>query len=343
MKSPISVGLVGLGRISKNHVNALANLKHSFKLTDICDTDASVLELSPFVNKNVRTFTSYDEFLEKSICDLVILCTPSGLHPPQAIAALNKGLHVLVEKPMAFKELDAQKMVEASSRNNKHLFIVKQNRVNPTVVVVKRLIDEKFFGNINLISSNVFWQRPQHYYDLAEWRGTRALDGGAIMNQASHYVDLLGWLFGPISKIEGFASTLERKIEMEDTAICMLRWVMGAVGSLNVTMLTYPKNLEGSITVLGSKGSLKLGGIALNKIDFFDFSDKKAEEIIQASDSNYQTSSVYGNGHQNIYENIYNVFYRNEKAICSGVSGLETVRYLESIYNSFGLNNDQNS
>ena len=186
------------------------------------------------------------------------------------------------------------RMVKACDDAGVRLFVVKQNRTNLTLQLLKRAIEEKRFGKIHMVHLNVFWTRPQEYYDEAEWRGTLELDGGAFMNQASHYVDLLDWLIGPIDKVQAMMSTT-RDIEVEDTGVLNIRWINGTLGSMSVTMLTYRKNLEGSITILGEKGTVRVGGLAVNNIEHWEFDDTKDydEEIKEA---NYQTTSVYGFG-----------------------------------------------
>ena len=191
---------------------------------------------------------------------MVILATPSGLHAPQTIEAAEAGRHVVTEKPMATRWSDGKAMVQACDQAGVRLFVVKQNRLNATIQLLKRAMDKKRFGQIYMVNVNVFWNRPQEYYDSARWRGTWEFDGGAFMNQASHYVDLLDWLVGPVECVHAFTATLARRIEVEDTGVANVRWRSGALGSINVTMLTYPKNLEGSITIIGERGTVRVGG-----------------------------------------------------------------------------------
>jgi UDP-N-acetyl-2-amino-2-deoxyglucuronate dehydrogenase len=184
-------------------------------------------------------------------------------------------------------------MVHACDEAGVHLFVVKQNRRNPTLQLVKRAVEKKRFGRIYMVTINVFWTRPQSYYDSASWRGTWEFDGGAFMNQASHYVDLLDWLIGPVESVQAYTATLARNIQVEDTGVVSIRWRTGALGSMNVTMLTYPKNLEGSITIIGENGTVKVGGVAVNKIEHWAFADTDPDDeaVERAS---YETTSVYG-------------------------------------------------
>ena len=194
-------------------------------------------------------------------------------------------------------------MVEACDQAGVRLFVVKQNRLNATIQLVKRAMDKGRFGKIYMVNVNVFWNRPQSYYDSARWRGTWEFDGGAFMNQASHYVDLLDWLVGPVECVHAFTATLARHIEVEDTGVANIRWRSGALGSINVTMLTYPKNLEGSITIIGERGTVRVGGVAVNEIEHWEFDAPDPDDAL-AKDASYQTTSVYGFGHPLYYDNV---------------------------------------
>ena len=280
----INIALVGSGRISYKHFESLINLNKFFNIRAICDVDQKNLQnsvklISQLTNEqNLKKphfdlFNEYDclvsEIKSKKIdIDLIILCTPSGYHPSQAKKAAEIGVNVCTEKPLATNLEDGLELLKIFKKNDKKLFVVLQNRINPTIKLLKKQIDSGRFGKIFLISSNVFWQRPQTYYDIASWRGTKKLDGGAMLNQSSHYVDLLCYLPNQkVKKISAFANTLGRDIEMEDTAVLNLEYENGTIGNLSLTMLTYPKNIEGSVTILGENGTVKIGGLALNKIE----------------------------------------------------------------------------
>ena len=180
-------------------------------------------------------------------------------------------MHVVTEKPMATRWADGLDMVKACDRAGVRLFVVKQNRRNATLQLLKRAVEQKRFGRIFMVTINVFWSRPQSYYDSSKWRGTWEFDGGALMNQASHYVDLVDWLVGPVESVQAYIATLARNIQVEDTATVGVRWRSGALGSVNVTMLAYPKNFEGSVTILGEHGTVRIGGVAVNEIQTWDF------------------------------------------------------------------------
>ncbi|MBV8048878.1 MAG: Gfo/Idh/MocA family oxidoreductase, partial [Paludibacterium sp.] len=252
----IRFALVGCGRIAANHFGALEKHADRAELVDVCDIDPAALAAA-VERTGARGHRSLTAMLAATAADIVVLTTPSGLHPQQAIECAEAGFHVMTEKPMATRWQDGLEMVKACDRAGKRLFVVKQNRRNATLQLLKRAMAEGRFGRLYMVNVNVFWTRPQSYYDAAGWRGTWEFDGGAFMNQASHYVDLLDWLVGPVESVQAYTATLERNIEVEDTGVVSLKWRSGALGSMNVTMLTYPKNLEGSITILGEKGSVR--------------------------------------------------------------------------------------
>jgi UDP-N-acetyl-2-amino-2-deoxyglucuronate dehydrogenase len=234
---------------------------------------------------------------------------------------------------MATQWADGLKMVSGCEQAGVRLFVVKQNRLNATIQLLKKAIDSGRFGRIYMVNINVFWTRPQEYYDSAAWRGTRELDGGAFMNQASHYIDLLSWLIGPIESLHAYCETLQRDIEVEDTGVISLKWVTGALGSVNVTMLTHPKNFEGSISILGEKGTVRVGGVAVNDIEHWEFLDRHADDdlVRQAS---YDTNSVYGFGHPLYYKNVIEVLQGTAKPQTDGKDGLKSLEVLIAAYMS---------
>lgn len=325
----IKFALVGCGRIAKNHFAALEKLSDQAELVGICDIDEKALADAQKAT-GALAYNDLDEMLHTTDADIIVLTTPSGLHPNQAKKCFAKGFNVMSEKPMATRYADGKAMVEAADIAKKRLFVVKQNRLNDTLQLLKRAVDEKRFGKINLVHLNVFWTRPQDYYDQGKWRGTWEFDGGAFMNQASHYVDLMEWLIGPVASVQAMISTT-REIEAEDTGVLNLRWRNGALGSMAVTMLTYPKNLEGSITILGEKGSVKVGGVAVNEIQHWEFSEEKDydAEVKQAS---YATTSVYGFGHPPYYKNVIDVMRGEAEPITDGREGLKSLELLIAAY-----------
>ena len=326
----IKIAVVGCGRISQNHFDSITSHSNNLELVAVCDTDEKVL--SSHVKKyNVAGFNDFNKMLNTLDLDIVALCTPSGLHPDQSILAAKKKVNIVTEKPMSTTWQKGLEMVKTCDLAEVYLFVVKQNRFNSTLQLLKRAINEKRFGKIHLVQVNVFWTRPQSYYNQGNgWRGTRDLDGGAFMNQASHYVDLLDWLIGPVEKIQSMMST-HRDIEVEDTGVLNIKWIDGTLGSMSVTMLTYPENLEGSITIIGEKGTVKLGGVAVNEIQLWNFSETMDYDL-EVKKANYNTKSVYGFGHKMYYKNVIDVIRGKDKPETDGHEGLKSLELLVASY-----------
>lgn len=326
----IQFALVGCGRIAQNHFAAINQHSERAELVSICDIDVVALDFAAKLT-GAKPYSNISSMLEETTADIVILSTPSGLHPQQTIEIAASGRHVMTEKPMATRWHDGQRMVKACDDANIRLFVVKQNRRNPTLQLLKSTVEKGRFGRIYIVNLNVFWTRPQEYYDSAKWRGTWEFDGGAFMNQASHYVDLLDWLIGPIESLQAYTATLARNIEVEDTGVLSIKWRSGALGSMNVTMLTYPQNLEGSITIIGEKGTVRIGGLAVNEIQHWKFedADEDDEKIKQTS---YETTSVYGFGHPLYLDNVIKVLKGEATPETDGREGLKSLEILTAIY-----------
>ncbi len=323
------VALVGCGRISGNHFDAIGKVD-GLELTAVCDIVEDRAKAAGDKN-GVSWFTSYSKLLAEAECDLVVVATPSGLHPEHGVLAAEAGKHVVSEKPMAITLAGADKLVDTCDKAGVNLFVVKQNRLNAPVQLVKRAIEKGRFGKIYLANTTVRWARPQEYYDQASWRGTKAMDGGAFMNQASHYVDLIQWLGGPVESVVAKKATMARKIETEDTGVAVLKFVSGAIGTIEVTMLTYPRNLEGSLTILGEKGTAKIGGTAVNKIEHWEFAEPDEDDaLVDASSSN--PPNVYGYGHEGYYRNVVAALRGEGKAETDGKAGRKSLELILAIY-----------
>jgi len=326
----IRFALVGCGRISSNHFDAIDKHPERAELVGVCDIDPEAL-----CRAETRTgapgFSSLEALLAGTDADVVVLATPSGLHAEEAVQVAAAGRHVMTEKPMATRWQDGKRMVHACDQAGVHLFVVKQNRRNATLQLVKRTIEKGRFGRIYMVNINVFWTRPQSYYDSAAWRGTWEFDGGAFMNQASHYVDLLDWLIGPVESVQAYTATLERNIQVEDTGVVSIRWRTGALGSMNVTMLTYPKNFEGSITIIGEKGTARIGGVAVNRIDHWEFSQPDPDDEL-VEKASYETTSVYGFGHPLYYDNVIKSLRGEAVPDTDGREGLHSLEILIATY-----------
>lgn len=326
----VRFALAGCGRIAKNHFAAIRAHGERCELVDVCDVDPSALRAA-VEQTGARGHDQFERLLKATTADAVILASPSGLHSSQAIAVAASGRHVVTEKPMATRWQDGLAMVRACDAAGVRLLVVKQNRRNSTLQLLKRAAEKGRFGRIYMVTINVFWSRPQSYYDGAKWRGTWEFDGGALMNQASHYVDLVDWLVGPVESVQAYIATLARNIQVEDTATVGVRWRSGALGSINVTMLTYPKNLEGSITIIGEKGTARVGGVAVNEIQHWSFAEPDPDdEKIQGA--TYETTSVYGFGHPLYYDNVIHVLRGEAEPETDGREGLRSLELLIASY-----------
>ena len=326
----IRFALVGCGRIAQNHFEAIKQHSDKAELVGVCDINSTALA-EAVKTTGAKPYITLTQMLLDSEADVFILTTPSGLHSDQAIEIARTGRSVITEKPMATKWEDGKRMVKACDDACVRLFVVKQNRRNATLQLLKQAIEKKRFGKIYMVNLNVFWTRPQSYYDQGAWRGRWEFDGGAFMNQASHYVDLISWLIGPLESLQAYTATLARDIEAEDSGVISLRWRSGALGSMNVTMLTYPKNLEGSITILGEKGTVRIGGVAVNEVQHWDFEDKDPDDLI-IKEVSYETTSVYGFGHPLYYENVINVMRGEAEPETDGRQGLKSLEVIIATY-----------
>ena len=325
------IALVGCGRISKNHIDAIERVD-GLELVAACDVseDRARALAEP---RGIPWYTSYEKMLAEVPAEIVTIATPSGYHPAQGVLAAKAGRHVVTEKPMAISLRGADDLVQACDAAGVHLFVVKQNRLNAPVQMLKRAVDRGRFGRLYLANCTVRWTRPQEYYEQAPWRGTWEFDGGAFMNQASHYVDLIQWIVGPVENVMAKTATLGRKIETEDTGVAILRFRSGALGVIEVTMLTYPQNMEGSLTVLGEKGTAKIGGTAVNKVEHWAFADSDPDdELIHSLDTN--PPNVYGFGHEGYYRNVLAVLRGEAKPDTDGRAGRKSLELILGIYES---------
>src|ERR1043165_9265907 len=330
-KRTFRVGVVGCGRISRNHFDAIDRIE-GLELAAVADIDAERAKKSG-EERGVPSFTSLEQMLAAGNVDIVSICTPSGLHSAQGMAVAKAGKHVLTEKPMSISLTQADELIKATDDAGVHLFVVKQNRLNPPIQLLKRAIDKERFGRIYMANVTVRWQRPQEYYDQEPWRGTWEFDGGAFTNQASHYVDLVQWLVGPVESVMAKTATQARRIEAEDSGIGILKFRSGALGVIEVNVLTYPKNLEGSITILGEKGSVKIGGTAVNKVEHWQFSDYDDDDKLVET-SNTSPPSVYGFGHEGYYRNVLAVLRGQAKPDTDGRAGRKSLELILGIYES---------
>jgi UDP-N-acetyl-2-amino-2-deoxyglucuronate dehydrogenase len=327
----VRIALIGCGRISASHVGAIDKIE-GLELAAVADVEVDRAR-SVAADRRIPAFRTIEELLAGVEFDVVAICTPSGLHPAHGIAAARAGKHVVTEKPMAISLADADALVQACDAAGVHLFVVKQNRLNPPIQLLRRAVDKGRFGRIYLANTTVRWTRPQEYYDAARWRGTWEFDGGAIMNQASHYVDLIQWLVGPVESVVAKTATLARRIETEDTGIAVLRFRSGALGVIEVTVLAYPRNFEGSITILGEKGTVKIGGTAVNRVEHWQFADYDDDDkLVEAASTSPPT--IYGFGHEGYYRNVLAVLRGEANPGTDGREGRKSLELILGIYES---------
>jgi predicted dehydrogenase len=327
----LTIGIVGCGRIGNRHAEHAA---HVGELVAVCDVEAARAEVLA-QKTGSRPYVSFDEFLEtENEIDVVAVCTPNGLHARHSIKALKAGKHVLCEKPMATRVADCIEMIKAAEASNRRLFIVKQNRYNPPIAALRKLIDEGRLGRILSIQLNCFWNRNAAYF-ANSWKGTRDLDGGTLYTQFSHFIDLLYWLVGDVSDVQAYVDNAAHGdlIEFEDQGVAILRFDNGALGTVNFTINSCQNNMEGSLTVFGEKGTVKIGGQYLNELEYQRIDDFEITDLPQGNPPNlYGTYVGSMSNHDKVYENLVDVLRSGGSIGTIGIEGMKTVEIIESIY-----------
>lgn len=327
----IRFAIIGCGNIAKRHAQSIAGCRGA-RLTVVCD------QVEEKVNALAKEFKvepvlSFDEVLARKDVDCVNICTPSGSHAKLAIKALQKGKHVVVEKPMALKVADAKKIIRAAKKYNRRLCVVLQNRYNKPMQDVKKLVDKKDLGKIYLGNITVRWYRPQEYYNDG-WHGTKAMDGGVLMNQAIHHIDALQWLMGMPTAVFCEKSTLAHDMEMEDTAIGVLEFPGGALACLEASTICWPQNLEGSVSLFGENGSVKVGGTALNKLVMWKMKgqEDREQKILTRADSDPVAAS--GSSHTQVIKEMIDAIKQDRDPATSAQEGIKSLQIVEALYKS---------
>ncbi len=330
----LNFALVGCGRIARKHAELLGTGQiPNARLAAVCDIVED--KAKAYGQKyNVPYYTDMDEMMQKENIDVVSVLTESGNHAKHTINLAKYGKHIIVEKPMALALDDADAMIEACDRNNCKLFVVKQNRFNLPVQKLREAIDKGRFGKLVLGTIRVRWMRDQSYYDLAPWRGTWQYDGGVLTNQASHHVDLLQWMMGPVISVFAKGITALVDIEAEDTATAVLTFKNGGLGIIEATTAARPKDMEGSISILGEKGSVVIGGFAVNRIDHWEFAEPLPEDDIIRSQFNENPPNVYGFGHKRYYEDVVHAILNNTRSLVDGLEGRKSLELINAMYES---------
>ncbi|MEP7145140.1 MAG: Gfo/Idh/MocA family oxidoreductase [Ferruginibacter sp.] len=321
--------IVGCGRISQRHAEQISRIGNVKAVCDIIPDRANIL-----ANEYGATpYYSLDDLLSAETgLDVVSICTPNGLHAGHAIKALEAGINVLCEKPLCISVTDGNKMIAAAVKSGKKLFVVKQNRYNPPVIFLKELINSNALGRIFSFQVNCFWNRPPAYY--TGWKGKKLLDGGTLFTQFSHFIDLLYWLLGDVNEVKSLTQNFAHpSIEFEDTGMIIFSMKSGAIGSMNYTVNSYNKNMEGSVTIFGEKGTIKIGGQYLNELEYFNVEGKEAPALPAGNPANaygfYQGSM---SNHDKVYENLLMVLNDPAHLFASAAEGLKTVEIIELIY-----------
>lgn len=331
MQSPVRFLLIGCGAIGNRHAQLAAE---KGVLVAVCDTDEK--RLRSFSKKwSCYGYTSIREMLRSEKADVLIVCTPNGLHAAHSIAGLRAGLHVLCEKPMAIRLADAKRMNAAAAKAGKHLVIVKQNRFNPAVTAVKQLIDKGRLGAISSIQINGFWNRGPAYYGQSSWRGTLALDGGTLFTQFSHFVDLLYWFFGAVENVQGYIANQlhQQQIETEDTGVFSFLTQKGVPGSFHYSVNSTKSNFEGSLTILAEKATIKIGGPYLNTITYQQPEMINSKLLVASGKPNrYKGYEGSMSNHDKVYDEFMALLGGKKHLHVSGAEGMETVRMIEQFY-----------
>lgn len=332
----LTFAIVGCGRIANRHAQHISNIGTLAAVCDIVPEKARLLAQEYGAN----AYNSLEELLEnESELDVITICSPNGLHASHTIESLKKGYHVLCEKPMAINVYDCGEMIKAAEKANKRLFIVKQNRFNPPVAAVKELIDEGKLGKIFSVQLSCFWNRNPQYYQNS-WKGSKDLDGGTLFTQFSHFVDLLYWMFGDVREVKAMGNNYAHQeiIEFEDTGVVALKFYSGAIGTINYSVNSYEKNMEGSLTIFGEKGTVKIGGQYLNELEYQNIQGHTIEGLPEGKPANqygqYQGSM---SNHDEVYQNLVEVLQGNGVISTNGFEGLKTVEIIEKIYDQIHL------
>ncbi len=329
----ISFGIIGCGRIAQRHAE---HISKKGKLVAVCDIDVAKADALAS-QYNCKAFYTAEELCGSGLdINVVAICSPNGLHAEHSILCFQNGFHVLCEKPMGLSVNECGRMIQSAEKANKRLFAIKQNRFNPPVAAVKELLDEGKLGRVMSIQLNCFWNRNEDYYRNS-WKGTKKLDGGTLFTQFSHFIDLLYWMFGDVSDVQAFMGNYIHKeiIEFEDTGVVILRFDSGAIGTINYTVNCLSRNMEGSLTIFGEKGTVKIGGQYLNTLEYQDILNHKVAELPEGNKPNNYGQYVGSmSNHDKVYDNVIDVLEKNAAINTSAFEGMKTVEIISRIYKS---------
>ena len=329
--SLIKFAIVGCGRIAQRHAEHISKRGQLIAVCDIIQENADQLAAT----YGARAYNNYADMLsnERGI-DVLAVCSPNGLHAQHAIEALKAGYHVLCEKPMGLTVKECGEMIQTAERSNKRLFAIKQNRYNPPVVAVKELIDAGKLGKVLSLQLSCFWNRNTDYY-ANSWKGTKDLDGGTLFTQFSHFIDLLYWLIGDVDEVAAYMGNFAHDgiIEFEDTGVVILKFTSGTIGTVNYTVNSFERNMEGSLTIFGDKGTVKIGGQYLNELEYQQIQDYRIENLPEGNKANnYGNYTGSMSNHDKVYDNLIEVLTHNAPITASSYEGMKTVEIIQKIY-----------
>ncbi len=333
-QSRLNYAIIGCGRIAPRHAQSLKSLQETFNVQLVAACDVIENRVTNFTKTYCGTpYTDYHALLERADIDVVSICTPSGLHSTMAQAAARAGKHVLVEKPIALNMEDAAALIETCETAGVTLGVVLQNRFNPPMQDLRRVVDEGLLGKLLLGNATVRWYRPQEYYE-DEWHGTWAMDGGALMNQSIHHVDALQWLMGDVDSVFAYTATLAHRMEAEDCGVAVLRFKSGAMATIEGSTITFPENLEGSVALFGERGSVKVGGTALNRKIFWKVDNQLEHEREILTREAIDPPSVYGTSHREQIAEMLRAIREKRLPTTNGREACKSLRLICAIYES---------
>lgn len=328
----IHFAIVGFGHIGKRHAEHIRN-NPECKLVAICDTDTAVIEQLP--DKEISYYPNIEDLLSATTAEVICICSPNYLHAAHTVAALEAGKHVVVEKPMAMSVAECDAMIAAADAHNRIIFAVKQNRYNPPVAAVKELVQSGRLGKIFMMQVNCFWNRSDQYYAQSDWRGSKEKDGGCLFTQFSHFIDILYYLNGPLESASGVLTNFahQHNTEFEDTGSFILKAANGAVINFNFSTCAYEKNMEGSITILAERGTLKIGGQYLNTLEYQCIEGEALPQInIVAKENDYGLYKGSMSNHDKVIQNVVDVLNHNHEVMTGAAEGKEVIRMIEMMY-----------
>jgi predicted dehydrogenase len=332
----INFAIVGCGRIAQRHAEHISKRGKLIAVCDVVSEKANAMTES----YGAVAYADYVDMLKnESAIDVVAVCSPNGLHAIHSIEALKAGYHVLCEKPMGLTVQECGDMIQAAERANKRLFAIKQNRYNPPVAAVKEVIDSGKLGKVMSIQLSCFWNRNTDYY-AKSWKGTKDFDGGTLFTQFSHFVDLLYWLIGDVDEVAAMMGNFAHQgiIEFEDTGVVILKFTNGAIGTINYTVNSFQKNMEGSLTIFGEKGTVKIGGQYLNELEYQNIENYKIENLPEGNKANnYGNYTGSMSNHDKVYDNLIEVLTNNAAITTSSYEGMKTVEIIQKIYKAAKL------